>query len=143
MYNTVAGGLGEAYTKPTSIPQGDPFSMMIVAILLRAWIMQMKSIGVQPRLLADDLQILSKGTRHLEHFTDAFDKTHEHMEAMGARIAPQKCYTCSTNATAREWLRTHRWRRIQQTVAVVNDVRGLGAHWTICGKMWQPPLPNE
>ena len=29
VYNTVAGGLGEAYTKPTSIPQGDPFSIMI------------------------------------------------------------------------------------------------------------------
>ena len=103
VYNTVAGGLGEAYTKPTSIPQGDPFSMMIVAIILRAWIMQMKSLGVQPRLLADDHQILSIGTRHLEHVEQAFDKTHEHLEDMGARIAPQKCYTCSTNTTAREW----------------------------------------
>ena len=115
-YNTVAGGLGEAYTKPTSIPQGDPFSMLIVAVILRAWVVQMKSLGVQPRLLADDLLLLSIGTRHLEHFTHAFDKTHGHMEAIRARIASEGCYTCHTNTTAREWLRSHRWRRIQQTV---------------------------
>ena len=38
VYNIVAGGLGEPYGRPTSIPQGDPMSMMIVAILLRPWI---------------------------------------------------------------------------------------------------------
>ena len=107
--------------------------MMIVAIILRAWVVQMKALGVQPRLLADDLQLLSTGTRHLEHFEHAFTKTQEHLEDMGAKIAPQKCYTCSTNTTAREWLRTHRWRRLQRTIPVVNDVRDLGAHWSISG----------
>ena len=41
VYNTVAGGLGQPYTKPASIPQEDPLSMMVVALLLRAWIIQM------------------------------------------------------------------------------------------------------
>ena len=41
--NTVAGGLGEPYGRPASIPQGDPMSMMVVAILLRPWILQMRS----------------------------------------------------------------------------------------------------
>lgn len=134
VYNTVAGGLGEAYTSPTSIPQGDPFSMMIVAIILRAWIMQMKSLGVQPRLLAGDLHLLSIGTRHPEHVVHAFDKTHEYMEDMAAKIAPQTCYACSTNTTAREWLRSHRWRRIQRTIPVVNAMRDLGAHWCLGGR---------
>ena len=31
VYNAVAGGAGEAYNKPTSIPQGDPLSMMVTA----------------------------------------------------------------------------------------------------------------
>ena len=43
VYNTVAGGLGEDYTKPASIPQGDPFSMLVVAVFLRPWIEQMKT----------------------------------------------------------------------------------------------------
>ena len=33
--NTIAGGLGEEYVRKTSIPQGDPFSMMNVAFLMR------------------------------------------------------------------------------------------------------------
>ena len=44
VYNTVAGGVGEAYSKPTSIPQGDPLSMMVTALLLRPWIMEMKGM---------------------------------------------------------------------------------------------------
>ena len=84
IYNTIAGGLGEAYSKPTSIPQGDPLSMMVVAIIMRAWIMQMRSLAVKPRLLADDLQLISTGSRHLHHFEYAFNKTHAHLEDMGA-----------------------------------------------------------
>ena len=56
------------------------------------------------------------------------------MEDIGARVVPRKCYTRSTNATAREWLRTNCWRRLQKTIMVVNDVRDLGAHWCIAGR---------
>ena len=62
--NTVAGGLGEEYEKRTSIPQGDPMSMAVIALLMRAWIIKMKQLGVSPRLLADDPQIVSTGGRH-------------------------------------------------------------------------------
>lgn len=134
VYTTVAGGLGEAYTKPASTPQGDPMSMMVVAIVMRAWIMQMKVMAVKPRLLADDLQLLSTGARHLEHFEYAFNKTREHLDDMGAKIAPLKCYTCATNSAARKWLGTHQWRRLRRTIPVVNDVRDLGAHWCISGR---------
>ena len=43
--NSVAGGLGQTYCKRTSIPQGDPFSMMFVALIMRPWILQMRSLG--------------------------------------------------------------------------------------------------
>ena len=36
--NTVAGGLGEEYQRKTSIPQGDPMSMAVVALMMRACI---------------------------------------------------------------------------------------------------------
>ena len=61
--NTVAGGLGEPYLKPTAIPQGDPMSMVITALLLRPWVKQMQRHGVKPRILADDLQLMAQGQR--------------------------------------------------------------------------------
>ena len=48
--NTIAGGLGEAYGKPTSVPQGDPMSMMIISLILRAWVVQMEMCAVIPRM---------------------------------------------------------------------------------------------
>ena len=81
--NTIAGGLGEAYAKPTSVPQGDPLSMMVTSLLLRAWVVQMRRCAVKPRILADDLQILSQGENHLKNFEYAFTKTHKHIEDMG------------------------------------------------------------
>ena len=103
-------------------------SMMVIALLLRPWIRPMKQRAVKPRILADDLQIISTGTRHIEHFIHAFDKTHEHMEDMGARIAPQKCTTFSSETVIREWLRTHRWRRIGRTVITLDEAFDLIPH---------------
>ena len=80
--------MGEAYAKPTSVPQGDPMSMMVVALLLRAWIVAMKSMGLRPRVLADDLQLIAIGKDHLKDFKEGFDATHRHIEMMGALLAP-------------------------------------------------------
>ena len=46
--------LGEAHRDTCSIPQGCPFSMNMVALLMRPWIMNMKENGIEPRTLADD-----------------------------------------------------------------------------------------
>ena len=89
--NTVAGGLGEPYKKPTSIPQGDPMSMMITSLLLRAWVIQMRGMDVLPRILADDLQLMATGEDekdHLQLFRDAFDATHLHPEDLWGEAGP-------------------------------------------------------
>ena len=65
-----------------------------------------------PRILAYDLQIFTSGPRRLENLRYAFDLTHEHMEDMGAKIAPTKSVTFASNVTSRKWLRNHRWRRL-------------------------------
>ena len=98
--------------------------MMIVAIIMRPWIVQMLQCGVQPRILADDLLILSADGKesgsvegatlnrtpahscevggsvegatldrtgeasHIQKLQEVFDKTHKHLQDMGARIAP-------------------------------------------------------
>ena len=75
VYNTVAGGVGEAYHRPTSIPQGDPLFMMVTALLMRPWIMEMKAMPMRTRIVADDLQLLSVWPRRLEQFALAFNRT--------------------------------------------------------------------
>ena len=110
--NTIAGGLGEASGKPTSIPQGDPMSMMIISLILRTWVVQMEMSAVTPRILADDLQLLCTGNRHLVDFEYVCNETHTHFTDMGAKLAPKKSIIFSSDETSRRWLRTHRWRRV-------------------------------
>ena len=68
----------------------------------------MKSLAVQASMLADDLQIICTGPKNLEILEDAFAKTHEHLEDMGAKLAPNNPPIFSTDAATRDWLRTHR-----------------------------------
>ena len=64
--------------------------MAVIALLMSAWIGQIKQLAVSPRLLADDLQLSCTGARHLDHFDYAYIKTHLHSEEMVARIAPRQ-----------------------------------------------------
>ena len=90
------------------MPQGDPLSMMIVALLLRGWILEMREMGLLPRVLADDLQIVATGEDHLAACEKGFDATHKHFEEMGARLAPNKSIVFSTDGGARNWLKQHK-----------------------------------
>ena len=110
--------------------------MMVVALLLRPWCSQMKSFAAKPRVLADDLQLIATGNKHCEVFEFAFNKTHIHMDDMGARLAPKKRMTFSTDGNVRNWLRVYKWRCIDATLNVVNDCRDLGAHLNISA-LWK------
>ena len=44
-YNVVAGGLGHGQKRRCGIPQGCPFSMMVVALIMRPWLVMMKAMG--------------------------------------------------------------------------------------------------
>ncbi len=63
---TISGGLGSEYKRETSIPQGDPFSMMLIALLMRPWMKQMEEMEVISRILADDLFIFNAGKNILK-----------------------------------------------------------------------------
>ena len=127
--NTIAGNLGKAYTRLAGIPQGDPFSMMVVALLTETWIRQMLDLGVIPRILADDLLILVRGMKSLAMFVLAFDLTHAHLHDLGAKVSPSKCYTFAAEQASRNWLRRHKWRLLGTVVPVANDGRDLGFHY--------------
>ena len=97
--------------------------MMLVALLLMPWIMQMRSLAAIPRVLADDLQLLAPGPQHLKTFEYAYNKTHEHPFDMGARLAPTKSIVFSTDSKVSSWMKTYKWRWVGATLAVVQDCR--------------------
>ena len=80
-------------------------SMMITSLLLRAWDIQIKEMDIKPRILADDLQLMSTGEDHLAKFVGGFDATHKHLMDLGAKLAPKKSITWSSCVASRKWLR--------------------------------------
>lgn len=56
--------IGECHSDICSLPQGCPFSIVMVALLMVPWVKQMHSIEVVPRVLADDLMFTASGSGH-------------------------------------------------------------------------------
>eukprot|EP00974_Lingulodinium_polyedra_P133607 11226280-Lingulodinium_polyedra.AAC.1 len=50
----LANGLGAMERHRCGSPQGCPFSMMLVALLSRPWMLTVRRAGAIPRVLADD-----------------------------------------------------------------------------------------
>ena len=59
--NTIGGALGNRYRARMGIPQGDPFSMMIAALIMRPWAVMMRVQGVYPYLFVDDIMLMTRG----------------------------------------------------------------------------------
>ena len=61
IHNCVGGGIGKGHKRKCGIPQGCPFSMAMVALIMRPWIILMRTCGeVRCFILADDVLILAK-----------------------------------------------------------------------------------
>ena len=127
-YNIVAGGLGHGQKRMCGLPQGCPFSMMVVALLMRAWLVMMLQMQVDPRVLADDVLLIAKGARMVRKFAAALEATHGYLQAMGAKIAPSKSYNFASAKEGKKWLRETWWSHIQGHIEVVDDFRYLGWH---------------
>lgn len=76
--------------------------MMLLALLLRPWTIAVDTVGAIPRVLADDLMILTSGINHLSKMQEAVNYTHQILQDMGATIAPQKSFLFSSEARARK-----------------------------------------
>ena len=103
--------------------------MMIVALIMRPWVMRMRCyIGVACYILADDVLITAAGEQMYNSFVSALNDTHDYLQQMGARIAPEKSFNFASHLKAREWLERTLWSKIGQGIEVVNDFRYLGSH---------------
>ena len=79
--------LGEAHRDVASIPQGCPFSMNMVALLMRPWILKMKENGIEPRTLADDFFFYANGDDHEIKSVKGMEISLQFFEDIGAEVA--------------------------------------------------------
>ena len=125
--------LGEEHQHECSIPQGCPFSMTLVALLMKPWMNQMRQLQVIPRTLADDLFFYSAGKGHEKRAAKAMDVSHQFFSDIAAKVADKKCVLTSTSQTTRASLRLRRWRHYPKGIPVVSHFRDLGTHITLDG----------
>ena len=109
IYNSVAGTLGEPHKRLTSIPQGCPLSMTMIAFLLRPWVGVIRAIGATPRILADDILVWDDSDKQEAKIHSAYEATFQYIADIGGKAAPTKSYTFSTNRITRKRLREHIW----------------------------------
>ena len=129
VYNCLAGGIGKPYRRRCGIPQGCPYSMAMVALIMRPWVLLMRTmVNIQCYILADDVLIVATGNHMIRNFTKALDATHLYLHTMGAKIAPAKSFNFATHPRAKRWLENHTWLHIKDKIKVVKDLRYLGAH---------------
>eukprot|EP00973_Karenia_brevis_P030818 4250662-Karenia_brevis.AAC.1 len=60
----IGSTLGKEHQHACSIPQGCPFSMAFIALLMKPWINIMREANLEPRVLADDLFFYASGESH-------------------------------------------------------------------------------
>ena len=124
VYNCLAGGVGRPFLRRCGIPQGCPFSMAMVALKMRPWILIMRTFeGITCSILADDVLILSTGRHMARNFAKALDATHTLLHNMGAKVAPAKNFNFATHRGVKAWLSQKTWTGINTTIKVVDDLR--------------------
>ena len=68
--------------------------MTFVALLMRPWMLLIKSMNIIVRTLVDDLLLFTTGPNHTDNTIQATDATHTYLRTMGARVATSKIYFC-------------------------------------------------
>ena len=64
--------------------------MMVIGLCLRPWVMKMRSMDVQPKVLADALIVTAAGLCHAVKAEAAIDTTHRMMHDTGSKVSPHK-----------------------------------------------------
>ncbi len=92
----IGNTLGVEHKHKCSIPQGCPFSMTLIGLLMRPWIMMMRDKEMEPRVLADDLFFYAAGKRHATNAVQGMKISREYFRDIGAKVADNKCLITST-----------------------------------------------
>ena len=120
--------LGKTHQTRCSIPQGCPFSMLMVALLMTPWIAMMEEMEVSPRVLADDLLFTADGTHAITKTIQAMNTNIQFFQDIGAKIAANKCFLFASETKTRSFLKNITWQNIETKIPIKNSFRDLGAH---------------
>jgi hypothetical protein len=123
---------GAPHCERASIPQGCPFSMTMIALLMVPWIRIMTDLGVKPRVLADDLMFTTHGDDHRAMTIEAMKISRTYFQDIGAKVADKKCFTFASNSSTRKDLSEHIWDSKGLLIPCVSSFRDLGAHMNLC-----------
>lgn len=93
--------------------------------------------------MADDIVILASGPDHLEKFAQACDGTHRYLQNMGAKLAPRKSWTSSTDKEAGRKLAGHTWMNLGQHIRVITNTKDLAAHINLAAHPRAPTLTSR
>ena len=108
-----------------------PLSMNFMAFLMRPWVLLMKSMDAHPRVLADDLMVTIFGADYYERFKHFFETTIKYCVDLGARVAPDKSFTFSSDKRTQAALKQHVWRTLNEKLKVLSYTRDLGTHLSL------------
>ena len=105
LYNCIAGGVGTPHRRRWGIPQGCPFSMMMVALIKPPWVVLMGVLGPDVAFWRMTSLSSQKDPFMFILLARAINFTHKYLQTMGARLAPDKSYNFTSTPTAEKWLR--------------------------------------
>eukprot|EP00969_Alexandrium_andersonii_P334059 14762283-Alexandrium_andersonii.AAC.1 len=131
------GFLGQPRNRPSSIPQGCPWSMALLSPATTPWIrmVQDQHAGAVPRVLADDLMVGTfasaagpESVCNFEDHTAVVQATIDYVSDMGSVLAPAKCVTMADRDELRAMRREHVYDGVGVAFKVLCDLRDLGSH---------------
>ena len=102
--------------------------MTLIALLMRPWILHMRSNHLTPRVLADDLFIYASRDNHADNTAKGMQMSRTYFQDIGAKVADNKCFLATTCPTMRQQLRKLTWDIQGAKLKVVTHFRDLGAH---------------
>ena len=123
--------IGSAHRDRCSIPQGCPFSMTMVSLILKPWINYMIELGVEPRVLADDLMITATGDGNRTKTIQAMQASRMYFHDIGAKVTNNKCFTFATDPIVRNELARFVWDDQGTKIPNLKTFRDLGAHMNL------------
>eukprot|EP00969_Alexandrium_andersonii_P114246 5050349-Alexandrium_andersonii.AAC.1 len=142
---------GKEVWKRFSIPQGCPWSMTFLGLVMTPWIRMLRAefVLVCPRALADDL-LVATGVQgeateeeiEAEHGC-AVDCTVAYLQAMGSRVSHRKCWNMASTKRIRRSLAKRPVKGCGGPFAVLTHARDLGSHLCVAKRHVAPTLTRR
>ena len=126
-------GLGATVQRVISIPQGCPFSMRFLGMVVAPWCRATRTAYTIPRVLADDMAALCIGQDAAKRAVEAALETFNYATCMGGKVKSHKTWAFASHTPDRQMMRTvHFGGDRTKLLNVVLRHRDLGGQLELC-----------